>query len=91
MTTLPPPSAKKLGLVIDLDTCVGCHACAVACKEWNAAGIAGPLTDEQPYGAQPSGVWFNRAHTMRWACRPRPRRARAAARCHWRSSARSRR
>ena len=56
MTRLPPPSAVKLGLVIDLDTCVGCHACAVACKEWNAAGIAGPLTDEQPYGAEPSGV-----------------------------------
>ena len=46
MTTLPPPSTKKLGLVIDLDTCVGCHACAVGCKEWNAGGIAGPLTDE---------------------------------------------
>ena len=27
----------KLGLVIDLDTCVGCHACAIACKEWNGA------------------------------------------------------
>ena len=25
MTTLPETSAKKLGLVIDLDTCVGCH------------------------------------------------------------------
>ena len=25
MTSLPPPSAKKLGLVIDMDTCVGCH------------------------------------------------------------------
>ena len=63
MTTLPPPSAVKLGLVIDLDTCVGCHACAVACKEWNAAGVAGPLTDEDPYGARPSGVWFNRVHS----------------------------
>lgn len=63
MTTLPPPSAVKLGLVIDLDTCVGCHACAVACKEWNAAGIAGPLTDEDPYGAHPTGVWFNRVHS----------------------------
>jgi len=32
----------KLGLVIDLDTCVGCHACATACKEWNgASAIAG--------------------------------------------------
>jgi Fe-S-cluster-containing dehydrogenase component len=63
MTSLPPPSARKLGLVIDLDTCVGCHACAVACKEWNAGGIAGPLVDEDPYGAEPMGVWFNRVHS----------------------------
>jgi Fe-S-cluster-containing dehydrogenase component len=59
---LPPPSAKKLGLVIDMDTCVGCHACAVACKEWNSGGMAAPLTDTDPYGAQPDGVWFNRVH-----------------------------
>ena len=63
MTMLPPPSKKKLGLVIDLDTCVGCHACAVGCKEWNAGGIAGPLTDIDPYGKEPSGVWFNRVHS----------------------------
>ncbi len=63
MTTLPPPSKVKLGLVIDLDTCVGCHACATSCKEWNAGGIAGPLTDEKPYGKDPSGVWFNRVHS----------------------------
>jgi Fe-S-cluster-containing dehydrogenase component len=44
----------KLGLAIDLDTCVGCHACAVACKEWNGS------VDYQPYGTEPSGVWFNR-------------------------------
>lgn len=63
MTGLPPPSKKKLGLVIDLDTCVGCHACATSCKEWNAGGIAGPLTDENPYGKDPFGVWFNRVHS----------------------------
>ena len=63
MTALPPPSKKKLGLVIDLDTCVGCHACATSCKEWNAGGIAGPLTDERPYGESPQGVWFNRVHS----------------------------
>jgi sulfite dehydrogenase (quinone) subunit SoeB len=63
MTDLPPPSKIKLGLVIDLDTCVGCHACAVSCKQWNAGGIAGPLTDEHPYGKDPSGVWFNRVHS----------------------------
>ena len=51
----------KLGLVIDLDTCVGCHACAVACKEWNEySKVSGPLADYDPYGAEPSGVWFNR-------------------------------
>ena len=72
MTDLPPPSKKKLGLVIDLDTCVGCHACAVSCKQWNAGGIAGPLTDEQPYGKEPSGVWFNRVHSYEVAAQILP-------------------
>lgn len=72
MTDLPPPSKKKLGLVIDLDTCVGCHACAVSCKQWNAGGIAGPLTDEHPYGKDPSGVWFNRVHSYEIAAEPSP-------------------
>ena len=70
MTALPPPSKVKLGLVIDLDTCVGCHACATSCKEWNAGGIAAPLTDEQPYGKDPSGVWFNRVHSYELAAEP---------------------
>ncbi|WP_462115289.1 4Fe-4S dicluster domain-containing protein [Lysobacter xanthus] len=64
---LPPPTPKKLGLVIDLDTCVGCHACAVACKEWNAGGFAAPLPDEKPYGDKPTGVWFNRVHSYELA------------------------
>ncbi len=65
MTMLPQtlPGAKKLGLVIDLDTCVGCHACAVNCKEWNTGGEAGILPDYDKYGAQPDGVWFNRIHS----------------------------
>ncbi len=65
MTSLPTPAqgAKKLGLVIDLDTCVGCHACAVNCKEWNASGHSAPLTDSNAYQADPHGVWFNRVHT----------------------------
>jgi len=63
MTMLPPPAQKKLGLVIDLDTCVGCHACAVACKEWNDGGDFGPLEDTDAYGAKPDGVWFNRVHS----------------------------
>lgn len=65
MTMLPqrPPGAKTLGLVIDLDTCVGCHACAVSCKEWNSGGEAGILPDYDPRGAHPDGVWFNRIHS----------------------------
>ena len=59
----PQPEGKKLGLVIDLDTCVGCHACATNCKEWNASGHSAPLPDYQPYQAKPDGVWFNRIHS----------------------------
>ena len=68
MTALPAPTPRKLGLVIDLDTCVGCHACAVSCKEWNHGGLMAPLTDTDPYGAHPDGVWFNRVHTYEAGC-----------------------
>ncbi len=64
MTDLPRTTEKKLGLVIDLDICVGCHACAVTCKEWNTGGHMAPLTDTAPYGVEASGVWFNRVHTF---------------------------
>ena len=64
MTSLPATTEKKLGLVIDLDICVGCHACAVNCKEWNTSGHSAPLTDKNPYGGDPAGVWFNRIHTF---------------------------
>ncbi len=65
MTSLPGmPATRQLGLVIDLDICVGCHACAVNCKEWNSGGHAAPLTDDDAWGAAPSGVWFNRVHAF---------------------------
>ncbi|MEL1136049.1 4Fe-4S dicluster domain-containing protein [Desulfitobacterium sp. THU1] len=38
----------KLGMVIDLDKCIGCRTCAVACKAHNA---------------QPPGTWWNRVFT----------------------------
>ena len=50
MTMLPEASAIKLGLVIDLDICVGCQACVVNCKEWNTAGYGAPLADVDAYG-----------------------------------------
>ncbi|MDH3476257.1 MAG: 4Fe-4S dicluster domain-containing protein [Rhodospirillales bacterium] len=65
MTSLPAsPPPKQLGLVIDLDTCVGCHACVVNCKEWNTGGYPAPLSDQDPYGAEPSGAWLNRVHSF---------------------------
>lgn len=65
MTSLPENRGpKRLGLVIDLDTCVGCHACATNCKEWNTSGHSAPLTDVNAYKAEQRGVWFNRVHTF---------------------------
>ena len=69
MTALPERTERKLGLVIDLDICVGCHACAVACKEWNTQGERAPLADRDPYGADPSGAWLNRVHSYEIAPR----------------------
>jgi Fe-S-cluster-containing dehydrogenase component len=63
MTALPETTRRKLGLVIDLDTCVGCQACVTSCKEWNAGGYSAPLSDYDPHGADPHGTWLNRVHT----------------------------
>jgi Fe-S-cluster-containing dehydrogenase component len=63
MTSLPGNAPEvRLGLVIDLDTCVGCHACVVSCKEWNTGGYPAPLSDLDPYGPTPTGAWLNRVH-----------------------------
>lgn len=64
MTSLPASTDRKLGLVIDLDTCVGCHACVVACKEWNTGGYGAPLADMDAYGAEPVGTFLNRIHSF---------------------------
>ncbi|MGR3541916.1 MAG: 4Fe-4S dicluster domain-containing protein [Hasllibacter sp.] len=63
MTMLPAATEKSLGLVIDLDICVGCHACVIACKGWNDAAYGAPLSDRDPYGAQPEGTFLNRVHS----------------------------
>ncbi len=63
MTDLPAATQRKMGLVIDLDTCVGCHACVVACKGWNTEGYGAPLSDQNPYGANASGTFLNRVHS----------------------------
>ena len=53
----------QLALVIDLNVCVGCHACVTSCKQWNTSGTAGHLSDLDPYGENPLGVFFNRVQT----------------------------
>ena len=64
MTTLPTRTERKLGLVIDLDTCVGCHACIISCKEWNTGGYGAALCDDDAYGGEPSGTFLNRVHSF---------------------------
>ena len=54
----------QMALVIDLNVCVGCHACVTSCKEWNTSGEAGSLADLRPYDADPSGTFFNRVQTF---------------------------
>lgn len=63
MTSLPTNTEKKLGLVIDLDSCVGCHACVISCKEWNTSHYGAPLSDIDAYGKEPIGTFLNRIHT----------------------------
>ncbi len=63
MTDLPTSTGKKLGLVIDLDTCVGCHACVISCKGWNTENYGAPLSDQDAYGADPAGTFLNRVHS----------------------------
>ena len=55
---------KQLALVIDLNVCVGCHACVTSCKEWNTSGTAGYMADMNPYAKDPAGTFFNRVQTF---------------------------
>lgn len=63
MTQLPQSTDRKLGLVIDLDTCVGCHACVISCKGWNTENYGAALSDTDAYGPNVSGTFLNRVHS----------------------------
>ena len=63
MTKLPKCEDKKLGLLIDLDTCVGCHGCVVSCKEWNSSGDKKQLSDTNSHKKDPVGTFLNRVHS----------------------------
>lgn len=55
----------QLALVIDLNVCVGCSACVTSCKEWNTSGLSGGgMVDQNPYGKDPTGTFFNRVQTF---------------------------
>jgi Fe-S-cluster-containing dehydrogenase component len=73
MTTLPPPSPRKLGLVIDLDTCVGCHACAVLQAVERGRHRRAADRRERLW-QEPFGVWFNRVHSYEVAATPSSQR-----------------
>jgi Fe-S-cluster-containing dehydrogenase component len=64
----------QLALVIDLNVCVGCHACVTSCKQWNTSGWAGTMVDENPYDADPTGTFFNRVQTFEVGSSRAPRR-----------------
>ena len=64
---------SQLALVIDLNVCVGCHACVTSCKQWNTSGAAGPLFDDNPFTKDPTGTFFNRVQTLRSVCSPTPK------------------
>ena len=57
MTDLPSETDKKLGLLIDLDICVGCHGCVTSCKEWNSTDDSLPLSDFDSYGELQMGYF----------------------------------
>ena len=63
MTKLTKCEDKKLGLLIDLDTCVGCHGCVVSCKEWNSSGSEKQLSDINSHQRDPVGTFLNRVHS----------------------------
>ncbi len=54
----------QLALIIDLNVCVGCSACVTSCKSWNTSGEAGPMTDFNAYGEDPTGTFFNRVQSF---------------------------
>jgi Fe-S-cluster-containing dehydrogenase component len=54
----------QLALVIDLDVCVGCHACVTSCKQWNESGAANPAAGWNSFDPSPSEHFFNRVQTF---------------------------
>lgn len=56
----PKKPKNRLAMVMDLDKCIGCHACTVACKSENGVAIGGSRTRvlEQEHGSYPETSRF---------------------------------
>jgi tetrathionate reductase subunit B len=54
----PERGTKRLGMVIDLERCIGCHACTVACKAENNVplGVFRDWVEEHVLGEYPHAV-----------------------------------
>ncbi len=55
-----PKATSRLAMVMDLDKCIGCHACTVACKSENGVALGGSRTRvlEQEHGTYPETSRF---------------------------------
>lgn len=55
-----PKKKKRFAMLMDLDKCIGCHACTVACKAENGVAIGGYRTKvlEEEYGQYPETSRF---------------------------------
>ena len=49
MLVLPPPTVEPMGFFTDTTVCIGCKACEVACKQWNALPSDGMHWSGQSY------------------------------------------
>jgi hypothetical protein len=56
-----------------IDLCLGRHPCVTSCKAWNTGGVSAPFSDQDRYGADPSGAWLDRVHSHEMKIGPRDR------------------
>jgi sulfite dehydrogenase (quinone) subunit SoeB len=64
----------QLALVIDLNVCVGCHACVTSCKEWNTSGGPAPWPTTTPMTRTRPAPSSTACRPSRWASTRTPRR-----------------
>lgn len=55
-----PKPLHKLVIITDLNKCFGCNACQLNCKSWHTSSVFGPLTDLDPWGAEPFSLYLMR-------------------------------